>query len=179
MRQKDGVRLSIILRTDKRVGMSYCLIEPQKTVLNFVKPRIIMSSTGHPDLRIRRFNARRASALMPALIVSSILAATGCSKHESASQTPSKNLPNTNQTSAFQPSPTEFKSTPVVIAANPAGGADLKQLNHAYVGWIMQHHQAPKTFEEFISLSGMKVPPPPAGKKYVIDKYGFINYVDN
>lgn len=179
MRQGGGIRLSIILRTDKRVGMSYCLIEPQKTVLNFVKPRIIMSSTGHPDLRISRFCARRASALMLALIVSSILAVTGCSKHEPASQMSSKNLPNTNQASASQPPPTEFKSTPVVITANPAGGADLKQLNHAYVGWIVQHHQAPKTFEEFISLSGMKVPPPPVGKKYVIDKYGFINYANN
>jgi hypothetical protein len=48
-------------------------------------------------------------------------------------------------------------------------------LNHVYIGWIVQTHQRPKTFEEFVASSGVQVPPAPDGKKYVIDRNGFIN----
>ena len=68
-------------------------------------------------------------------------------------------------------------AAPVTVAPGTDGGADLKQLNHAYIGWIVQNHRRPKTFEEFITLSGMKMPPAPAGKKYVIEQSGFINLV--
>ena len=68
-------------------------------------------------------------------------------------------------------------AAPATIAAGTDGGADLKQLNHSYIGWIVQNHRRPKTFEEFVTLSGTKVPPAPAGKKYVIEKSGFINLV--
>jgi hypothetical protein len=69
-------------------------------------------------------------------------------------------------------------AAPVTVAASADGGADLKQLNHAYIGWIVQNHQRPKTFEEFVTISKMNVPPAPVGKKYVIDKSGFINLVN-
>jgi hypothetical protein len=62
----------------------------------------------------------------------------------------------------------------VAIAANPRGGADLKQLNHAYLRWIAQNRRRPKNYEDFIAASGIQVPPAPAGQKYVIDKNGFI-----
>jgi hypothetical protein len=65
-------------------------------------------------------------------------------------------------------------SIPVTVAAAPDGGADLRDLNHAYIGWVVRSHQRAKTFEEFVAASGTKVPPPPAGKKYVIDHAGFI-----
>ena len=65
-------------------------------------------------------------------------------------------------------------SAPVTVAAAPDGGADLRALNHVYIGWIVQSHQRPKTFEEFVAASGVNVPPPPVGKKYVIDHAGFI-----
>ena len=66
-----------------------------------------------------------------------------------------------------------------MVAASPEGGADLKQLNHAYIGWIVQNRRRPKSFEEYVALSGVQVPPPPAGKKYVIDKNGYINLENN
>jgi hypothetical protein len=52
-------------------------------------------------------------------------------------------------------------------------------LNHAYIGWIVQNRRRPKSFEEYVALSGVQVPPPPAGKKYVIDKNGYINLENN
>lgn len=65
----------------------------------------------------------------------------------------------------------------VTVVAGTEGGADLKQLNHVYIGWIVQNHRRPKSFEEFVTLSGTQVPPAPAGKKYVIEPNGFINLV--
>ncbi len=64
------------------------------------------------------------------------------------------------------------------LATAPGGGADLKDLNHAYIHWVVQTHRRAKTFEEFVAGSGISVPPPPAGKKYVIDQAGFIAVVN-
>ena len=63
---------------------------------------------------------------------------------------------------------------PTTVAAAPDGGADLRALNHIYIGWVVRTHQRAKTFEEYVAASGVKVPAPPAGKKYVIDHAGFI-----
>ena len=60
------------------------------------------------------------------------------------------------------------------VAVSPEGGADLRQLNHIYIGWIVQNRRRPKDFNDFVSSSGIQIPPAPAGKKYVIDKNGYI-----
>jgi hypothetical protein len=75
-----------------------------------------------------------------------------------------------------QPSPTPSPA-PIVVATDPNGGVDLRWLNHAYIGWIIQNRQRPKTFEEFAAKSGLPMPPAPAGKKFIIDKNGFIALV--
>jgi len=66
-------------------------------------------------------------------------------------------------------------SSSLTVAANPDGGANLKQLNHAFVKWIATNHRRPASFEEFVAASGLQIPAPPAGKKYVIDQNGLIN----
>lgn len=68
--------------------------------------------------------------------------------------------------------------TPPPVATAPEGGADLRDLNHAYIRWVLQTRKHAKTFEEFVAASGISVPPAPAGKKYLIDKAGFIALVN-
>ena len=119
-------------------------------------------------------DATRGSVLATLSLAAS-LTLTGCGKSQSTAAPPAPPETNAAPPSATSGTPA---AAPVQITASPNGGADLKQLNHAYVTWIVQHRQAPRTFEEFIKLSGMQVPPPPAGKKYVIDRSGFINYAD-
>jgi len=68
--------------------------------------------------------------------------------------------------------------------ATPAGNAstaspDLQALNQQMIRWVVANHQRPKSFEDFVARANIQVPPPPAGKKYVIDKRGFIALVDN
>jgi hypothetical protein len=124
-----------------------------------------------------------ASRLMVELGLAAMLAAVffavGCKKSEIATVETPPSVADTNQSPAVIQQTPPSASAPVVVAARPDGGADLKQLNHAYIGWILQNRRRPKSFEEFVTLSGIQVPPPPAGKKYVIDGHGFINYVNN
>lgn len=72
-----------------------------------------------------------------------------------------------------QPAPVPMAGA-VSIPAAPDGGADLRVLNHAYIGWIVSNRRRPKDFDDFATSSGIQIPPAPAGKKYIIDKSGFI-----
>jgi hypothetical protein len=107
------------------------------------------------------------------LIVGCALFSGGCSKHEPASQPGDTN----QDQSAGAPPPvyTPPAGTPApVVAASPDGGADLRELNHIYIGWVLQNRRRAKSFDDFVSSSGTQVPPAPAGKKYMIDHNGFI-----
>jgi hypothetical protein len=133
---------------------------------------------------IERLNARISSHGMAWLGLTAIATAalffTGCGKSKSSTvQAPAPTPLADSQTPAALPPTLQQTSAPAVIITGPEGGADLKQLNHAYVGWVLQTRRRPNSFEEFVAQSGIKVPPPPAGKKYVIDKYGFINVTAN
>jgi hypothetical protein len=44
-----------------------------------------------------------------------------------------------------------------------------EQLTLALHHWIGQHQRLPKDFEEFAASNPERIPPPPAGKKYVIN----------
>jgi hypothetical protein len=113
-----------------------------------------------------------------ALILTAAMFFSGCAKSKPpVAETPPP-VADTNPPAAMPHAP-EYVAAPVAIAASPNGGADLKQLNHAYIGWVIQTGRHAKTFEEFVAASGMSVPPPPAGKKYVIDRNGFINVANN
>jgi hypothetical protein len=94
--------------------------------------------------------------LVFALILTATLCFTGCSKKSATAQS----------------------SDASQTAAVPLAPDDLRQLNHAYIDWVMQNNRHAKTFEEYVAASGISAPTPPAGKKYIIDKKGFINYAD-
>lgn len=86
--------------------------------------------------------------------------------------------PQSNQAVVPPSSPAPGGNSQPVPAAAPATNTDtastnLKELNHALTRWVVQNHQRPTSFEDFVARSNIQVPPPPAGKKYVI-KRGFI-----
>ena len=120
----------------------------------------------------------QSSAYALLALAGGVLVLVGCSKQPVP--LPTATVTTTDVTAVATAPASQQMSTPTAapaptIAVAAEGGADLKQLNHVYIGWIVQNHQRPKTFEEFITLSGVQVPPAPDGKKYVIDKNGFIN----
>lgn len=59
--------------------------------------------------------------------------------------------------------------TTTPAAAQPAAGPDLGELNRGMIRWIVANRRRPNNFEDFAATANMTIPPPPAGKKYVID----------
>lgn len=135
---------------------------------------------------MKKFFRRRRPAWLPSggpvggALVLGVLVFAGCGRRPPAAEAPAA-IPaaETNPAPAAANQPAYVPSAaPATVAASPEGGADLKQLNQAYIGWIVQNRRRPKTFAEFVTLSGINVPPAPAGKKYVFDKSGFITLAD-
>ena len=118
---------------------------------------------------------RRGPAVVLAGFLLAALLVSGCSKSKPAATPMAASAADTNPAAAQMPQVPAATPEPVEVAANPDGGVDIKAMNHAYIGWIMQTRRAPKSFEDYVAQSGVKFPPPPAGKKFVIDHNGFIN----
>lgn len=53
-------------------------------------------------------------------------------------------------------------------AASTYADADLAELTRELRRWIVATKQRPATFEDFATNAKIKVPPPPAGKKYAL-----------
>jgi hypothetical protein len=122
----------------------------------------------------------QSSVAVSIALVAGALVVGGCGKKPVA-ETPAPPVvqdTNQSQTAETQVPGHTPPAPPVVVAASPDGGADLKELNHAYINWLIRNNRRAKNFEDFVSASGVQVPPAPAGKKYIIDKNGFINLVN-
>jgi hypothetical protein len=74
--------------------------------------------------------------------------------------------------------PPQTAAPSAAAAEQPAVQPDLPELNRSLMRWMMGHRRAPKDFEDFASTAGVTIPPPPAGKKYVIRKDMHIALVD-
>jgi len=102
----------------------------------------------------------------------------GCNKR---TQTPSTALPSAQaQTNSTQPAPTTQQTIQPGQVTDGATNAmpDLRPLNRALLGWIVQNRRRPISFEEFAASAKIAIPPPPPGKKYIIDSRGLISLVD-
>jgi hypothetical protein len=117
-----------------------------------------------------RWEAARPSwrwqILCAGLVCANALLVAGCSK-QSQSSTSSASTPQGANAS---------QSTPAATVTN--GQPDLRPINRALMQWVMQNHRAPANFEEFAASAGISIPPPPPGKKYVINSHGLINLVN-
>jgi hypothetical protein len=106
----------------------------------------------------------------------------GCSKSAQTSAPMPENNP--AQPAAESPStqPTPADSSPVPSPAPAAmtnnAGPDLVALNQALLGWRIQNQRVPANFEEFAASANITIPPPPRGKKYVINSDGLISLVN-
>jgi hypothetical protein len=69
-------------------------------------------------------------------------------------------------------------SAPPPAPMSSAEIAQLQPLNQALMGWVLQHQRGPTNFDEFAASTDIKIPPPPPGKKYVINSRGLISLVN-
>jgi hypothetical protein len=134
---------------------------------------------GNDRFNIQLLGPPRAGFLLGIILLLGLLAA-GCgqSKPVPVEASASPTVEATNPAPAATIMAAAPVPTQVVIPPSPDGTPDLKTINQAYIRWIVQNRQRPKNFEDFVALSGARLPPPPAGKKYVIDQNGFINFAN-
>jgi len=113
------------------------------------------------------------------IIVAVALLSSGCKKAQppisteqvsTASQT---NPADTDHTPVYQPS-----SAVAPAGVPPVAGPDLGELNRGMIRWIVANRRRPNNFEDFAATANMVIPPPPTGKKYVIDSTMHIQLVN-
>jgi hypothetical protein len=121
----------------------------------------------------RCFSPRWRFTVLSSLILLAGFANAGCKK---------ENAPAVETNPALEPaSPVSVASEirpganppvvlPTVAPRNSNTDESLTQLSTALRRYVLQTKRAPKTFEEFISLTRIQPPPPPTGQKYAIER---------
>ena len=118
------------------------------------------------------------------LVLGAAMFIAGCGKKSETppvSQTPPPSQASQAAVPPVSPSPAQnAQPAPAAPATNAATApADLQSLNQQLISWVVQNHQRPKSFEDCVARANIQVPPPPAGKKYVINSRGFVALVDS
>ena len=93
---------------------------------------------------------------------------TGCSKAKPTSVEPptTQNVQQAEQD--HMPVPAAAPAKAPVVVAQPNAEPDLAELNRAMIRWLMANRRKPANFEDFAATAGVVIPPPPAGKKYIV-----------
>lgn len=110
-----------------------------------------------------------------------VLTVAGCDKKPAppAATAPPPNAGSQGGPAATTSAPTHTEPPQLAApAGNDLQAKSIHQMERVLVGWVISHHHRPKSFEEFVADSQIKVPPPPPGKKYVIASNMHILLVD-
>ena len=137
---------------------------------------------------LARFAGRQSmqtSVFCLALVLGAAMFAAGCGKKSekpsSSATPPVQTTPDTSQPTAPS-SAVNSQPAPVAPATNAAAATnaapDLAELNRDLLRWILRNRRKPASFEDFSATAGVVIPPPPAGKRYVIAKDMHIQLVD-
>jgi hypothetical protein len=133
-----------------------------------------------PRFKLQLLASRRSDCgqiLGVALICAIVSFSAGCSKPKSpASSAPTPPTTNATQSTPISQSPSVNSSAASTDATSAA--PDLRPLNRALLEWRMQNRRVPANFQEFAASANIKIPPPPPGKKYIINSSGLISLVD-
>ena len=107
----------------------------------------------------------RLKSFWAVLIIGGLVAVSGCSKKASTAGAPPQPVA---QAQAVVDTNAPNQSQPSLVQAD--GQPDFAALNRTLKRWVFGHRRPPANFDEFAATAGVSIPPPPAGKKYVITK---------
>ena len=131
-----------------------------------------------------RFSGRQSTqrgALWLALVLGAAMFAAGCGKGKSAAPAAGA-TPRPAQDTNAAPAATSSdrsQSSPVASTDTTTNGQpDLRALNRQFISYELENHTHFKTLEEYETAANVQFPLPPAGKKYAIDRKGYIALVD-
>src|SRR5437660_12103466 len=127
-------------------------------------------------MSVRRLIASAACLLVCVWMV-------GCHKQESHSVTNAETNAVALESSTVAPEAPPTRG-PGPMPARPPGAAvvsdqgginaTLEQLSLELRKYVVRSRSVPKTYEEFIAKSNVHAPPPPEGKKYVIENQAIV-----
>jgi hypothetical protein len=121
---------------------------------------------------------RRKKHLICILVIVSIAGGiSGCKKSETVESSRATNepaLPSVQHATTAQGAAPQTQ--PALTQSNSE--PDLAELNRTLIRWIVANKRPPANFEDFAKTSGVQIPPPPAGKKYVVGKDMHIQLVN-
>ena len=97
----------------------------------------------------------------------------GCHKASTDSSAPPPVGSNTDVPApgSGPPVPNPTVTGPLMTATNAAGQPDFPEMNRDVRRWLLRNRRAPKDFAEYAASATIQIPPPPAGKKYALDKH--------
>ena len=72
-----------------------------------------------------------------------------------------------SQQPAAQPLPSSIQA-PGTSLTQADGAVDLPELQRTVIRWVVANRRRPNSFEDFAATAGIPIPPPPAGKKYIL-----------
>lgn len=99
-----------------------------------------------------------------------VMSSAGCRKAGSSASNVSAAESNAVAAAAQDHEPV-YSPTPATTAptVTPDGEPDLGELNRSLLRWMMANRRKPASFEDFAATANVTIPPPPAGKKYMIN----------
>jgi hypothetical protein len=107
--------------------------------------------------------------------------ATGCGKEKSTGPAAGATPPPAQDTNAAPAatSSDQSQSSPVASTDTTTNGQpDLRALNRQFISYELENHTHFKTLEEYEAAANVQFPSPPAGKKYALDRRGYIALVN-
>jgi hypothetical protein len=116
-----------------------------------------------------KFIAVLRRAVVVSLMLAGVsLATSGCKKKQPAVETPVARQPDaaTNPQAVSAPAPVRTSS----VLTQPDGQVDMPELQRSVIRWVLANRRRPVNFEDFAATAGVQIPPPPAGKKYILNK---------
>jgi len=108
------------------------------------------------------------SALITFVAISTFLVGCGRETDESASVPTSADVSG-NVSHGTPMAPAEVQPQQLEVPQGADQKTILEELNREVKKWVMRNRRKPANFEEVVSTSHLQVPPPPPGKKYVLN----------
>jgi len=119
------------------------------------------------------------------IMLASTLFVSGCSRKSSDTANSQANAQTTqaietaNSAAPAQPGPAAVQPGPAAASIILADGQpDMAELNRVARLWILRNQRRPTSWENFAAHAGVQIPPPPPGKKFVLNKDMRVTLVD-
>ena len=140
------------------------------------KPTALVETASDSSVRRGKTGTGRRTLI---LFLGTVLALNGCGKKPAPSAAVLPAADTNSQPAQANPAPAAPQvKQPVTTLVQPDGAVDLPELQRCVIRWIVANRRRPASFEDFAATAGVPIPPPPAGKKYILTRDMHVQLVN-